>query len=129
MIFWSLWYSRQFICICQLAWIQEKNVMSQNKVPLLVVQLKGQGSDFWHWPSITQGEIYSSSMRKRNANQREGQSKTMQCNAMQCKTKQNKAKLCNAMKLGDALPDVGCQDLQRWEASVAEEEQPLWNPA
>ena len=110
-------------------WIQEKNVMSQNKVPLLVVQLKGQGSDFWHWPSITQGEIYSSSMRKRNANQREGQSKTMQCSAKQNKAKQNKAKLCNAMQLGDALPDVGCQDLQRWEASVPEEEQPLWNPA
>ena len=115
-------------------WIQEKNVMSQNKVPLLVVQLKGQGSDFWHWPSITQGEIYSSSMRKRNANQREGQSKAKQCNAMQCNAKQNKTKKSkamqnNAMQLGDALPDVGCQDLQRWEASVPEEEQPLWNPA
>ena len=53
----------------------------------------------------------------------------MQFNAKQNKAKQNKAKLCNAMQLGDALPDVGCQDLQRWEASVAEEEQPLWNPA
>ena len=95
--------------------------MSQNKLPLLVVQLKGQGSDFWHWPSITQGEIYSSSMRRRNANQREGQSNAMQCNAMQCKTKQNKTKQnkqSKAMQLGDALPDVGCQDLQRWEACL-----------
>ena len=76
-------------------WIQEKNVMSQNKLPLLVVQLKGQGSDFWHWPSITQGEICSSSMRKRNANQREGQSNAMQFNAKQNKTKQSYAMQCN----------------------------------
>ena len=27
------------------------------KKPLSFVQLKGQGPNTWHWPSITQGEI------------------------------------------------------------------------
>ena len=40
--------------------ISKKSIETQEecyKKPLSFVQLKGQGPNTWHWPSITQGEI------------------------------------------------------------------------